>query len=842
MALKMPIHLLYSDTTGWCCMLFFNGVDPEELEDPTEDDDYETITQKVIGWLWFFFKLGFVLSIIAIIVVTGAVIGVVKGFSEKIPIIADNSYRPNLTTQVFDCKGRLLAKLHAEENRTRILSSQEIPQIMKGAVVAIEDERFYEHYGIDIVGIARAMAKNIQAGRVVQGASTLTQQLVKNAFLTSEKTFKRKAIEAMMAFQLERKYSKEEILTLYLNEIYFGHGAYGLAAASEIYFNKDPKDLTVAECAMLAGIPKSPVAYSPIRNPKNNDVRRSLVLSKMVELGFITPAQYEEAKLEVPKLCELKAQEIKAPYFVTYVRDQLLEKYGANLVYNGGLKVHTTLDFEFQEYADQAMASAPIFKEFPIQKYPGLNGSLVCLDPKNGHIKALYGGRSFEQSQFNRVTQAFRQPGSSFKPFVYACALEEGMLPGDSVVDEYISYTNPWTRKVWSPKNYDLKYHGTVTLMKALCKSFNVPAVKLIDKLTPAKVIRFAKRLGVTAQMEPNLSLALGSGQFTPLEMATAYGVFANMGIYSRPLSILKVVDRDGNILEENLPKAKEVMKAVNAAMICDMLKIAVDRGTGARAKVAGKVVGGKTGTTNDYVDAWFNGITPDLVTIVQFGFDMPKTLGKGKAGGSVAGPVWKAFMEKVLKSYPNNDFPVPDGAVRCRVCMITGKLASKGCPGNEVVSQVYPIESQPLTECRHGGGPVVVASNGPEADDDDNAVADTGGFMPDPDFFRGNYQNGAAPAQPAQLVKPPTQGQWISRDNPDTAVLQSVGASNAPVPDDALLDDDLADAPALEDAPAVEDAPAIEDSPAVDPDAEAVREPGVRMNPSNVEFREDYN
>ncbi|HPT44578.1 MAG TPA: penicillin-binding protein 1A [Candidatus Rifleibacterium sp.] len=820
-------------------MLFNNGEDPEEIEDSNEDeeeDESETITQKVIGWLWFFFKLGFVLSIIAVIVVTGAVIGIVKGFSEKIPIIADNSYRPNLTTQVFDTKGLLLANLHAEENRTRILPSQEIPDIMKHAVVAIEDERFYEHYGIDMVGIARAMAKNIKAGRVVQGASTLTQQLVKNAFLTSEKTFKRKAIEAMMAFQLERKYSKEEILTLYLNEIYFGHGAYGLAAASELYFAKDPKDLTIAECAMLAGVPKSPVAFSPIRNPKNNEARRALVLAKMVELGFITPAQYEEAKVEKIKLAELKAQEVKAPYFVTYVRDQLLEKYGANLVYNGGLKVYTSLDFEMQQYADAAMASAPIFKEFPISKYPGMNGSLVCLDPKNGHIKALYGGRSFEQSQFNRVTQAYRQPGSSFKPFVYACALEEGSLPGDPVVDEYISYTNPWTRKVWSPKNYDLKYHGTITLMKALCKSFNVPAVKLIDKLTPAKVIRFTKRLGVTAPMEPNLSLALGSGQFTPLEMASAYGVFANSGIYSRPLSILKVVDRDGNILEENLPKAKEVMKAVNAAMICDMLRTAVERGTGARAKIAGRTVAGKTGTTNDYVDAWFNGFTPELVTIVQFGFDMPKTLGKGKAGGSVCGPVWKQFMEPVLKNYPNKDFPVPDGAVRCRVCMGTGKLASKGCPGNEVVSQVYPIESQPLVECRHGGGLLVSASNGYEAEDDDAAASTNtdSSFMPDPDFFRGNYQTGAA-----QPVKPPAvTGSWISQDNPDTAVLQSSGARPpAGIPADGFLDDDMADAPAVEDDLA--DAPAVEDAPAA-----PIREPGVITSPAapGMDFREDYN
>ncbi|MDN5279428.1 MAG: penicillin-binding protein [Clostridiales bacterium] len=810
-------------------MIFSKGQDPEDNFDPAQDEEAEeseTVTQKVLSWLWFFFKLGFVVGIVSIIVVTGAILGVLKGFSERIPIIADNSYRPNLTSQVFDCNGKILAKLHAEENRTVILSSKEIPEKMKHAVVAIEDERFYQHYGIDLIGIARAMIKNVKAGRVVQGASTLTQQLVKNAFLTSERTFKRKAIEAMMAFQLERKYSKEEILTLYLNEIYFGHGAYGLAAAAELYFDKKPMDLTIAECAMLAGIPKSPVAFSPYRNAENNKARRDLVLAKMVELGFITPAQYEAAKKETPRLTEMKNQEQKAPYFVTYVRDQLLEKYGANLVYNGGLKVYTTIDLDFQDYAESAMASAPIFAEYPIDKHPGLNGSLVCLDPKNGHIKAMYGGRSFEQSQFNRVTQAYRQPGSSFKPFVYACALEEGMLPSDTILDEHISYTNPWTKKVWTPRNYDLKFHGTVTLIKGLCKSYNVPAVKLIDKLTPAKVIRFAKRLGVTAQMEPNLSLALGSGQFTPLEMASAYGVFANMGIYCRPLSILKVVDRDGNILEENLPRAKEVMKAKNAAMICDMLKTAVERGTGARARIKGYTVGGKTGTTNDYVDAWFNGISPDLVTVVQFGFDMPKTLGPRKAGGSVAGPVWKAFMEKALTHFPKKDFPIPEGTVRARVCMTSGKLASKACPAREVVYQVFPIESQPLTECRHW---VVASQYAPVTEVDDEVMMPASYTnMPDPDFFRGNYQStamqnstGLTPSSPAVPAVP--QNGWISRDKPNNNILKKWGADQT-IPRDAFLDEGMADVPAVE------------------PDEYKPREPGVIIQPPpKVEFRDSY-
>ena len=757
-------------------MLFDDGNEPEELEedlnkdsetDEEEDDEDEpeTITQKIVGWLWFFFKLGFVLGIILIIIVTGAVIGVVKGFSEKVPIISDSSYRPNLTTVVYDCNGKVLAKLHAEENRTRILSSQEIPDNMKHAVVAIEDERFYQHYGIDIIGISRAMLRNIKAGRIVQGASTLTQQLVKNAFLTSEKSFKRKAIEAMMAFQLERKYSKDEIITLYLNEIYFGHGAYGLAAAAEIYFGKkDPKDLTICECAMLASIPKSPTGYEPVRHPKQNKERRGLVLSKMVELGFITPAQYEEAKVEEPVLQEMKEEEQKAPYFATYVRDQLLEKYGANVVYNGGLKVYTTIDMELQQYAEEAMASATLFVQRPIDKDPDMNGSLICLDPKTGHIKAMYGGRNFKQSQFNRVTQAYRQPGSSFKPIVYATALENGYLPNDTILDEYISYTNPWTKVVWAPRNSDHKYHGSVTLMKALAKSYNVPAVKLIDKLTPNKVIRMAKKLGITAHMESNLSLALGASQFTPLEMASAYGCFANMGILCKPISITKIYDRDNNLLEENNPKAVEAMKPINAAMLCDLLKNALEKGTGYRAKVPGWVCGGKTGTTNDYIDAWFNGITPNLVTVVQFGYDMPKTLGKGMAGGNIGAPVWHDFMAKALKNYPKTDFPVPDGGVRCRVCITSGKLASKSCPPNEIVTQVFPIESQPLIECKHyaavaANAPAAPAANpNAEVSDSDNAAY----WAQTNDFFSINYQGAgsravATPSPAAQNPQQPT-------------------------------------------------------------------------------------
>jgi penicillin-binding protein 1A len=785
--------------------------DLEEIEDPEdEDEEPPTITQRVVAWIWFFFKLGFALSVISFLLLAGAIVGVLKGFSEQIPIITDKSYRPNLTSQVFDCKGNLIAQLHAEENRTRILTSEEIPRTMRQAVVAIEDERFFQHYGIDLVGIIRAMTKNVKAGRVVQGASTLTQQLVKNAFLSSEKTFRRKAIEAMLAFQLERKYSKDEILVLYLNEIYFGHGSYGLDSAAKLYFGKEAKDLTLVECATLAGIPKSPVAFSPYKYPDNNKHRRELVLGKMVELGFISAKEQEQALKETPHLVKEKPPVMKYPYFVTYVRDILLEKYGANLVYNGGLKIHTTIDSSFQEYAEEAMNNSEILKSRPEAKDPLMNGSLVCLDPKNGHIKAMYGGRNFERSQFNRVTQALRQPGSSFKPFVYGCALENGMLPGDPILDEPISYTNPWSRKVWAPKNYDLKFHGTISLMKALCNSYNVPAVKLIDKLTAAKVIRFARKLGVTAQMQANLSLALGSGNFTPLEMASAYGVFANQGILTSPLAILRVEDRDGNIIEEAIPQAREVMKAAHAAMITDMLRTAVNKGTGSRAAIKGRQVAGKTGTTNDYIDAWFNGFTPELVTIVQFGYDMPKSLGPKKAGGTVCGPVWKAFMEKVLVNYPESDFAVPEGCSRVNLCMASGKLASKSCPSSWVTRQVYPKESLPAAECpthRYGGS---YAENDAGSEFATGALdADTPAFDDGSDFFRSDYTGaqqaggGRGHIDPdALLYAPEYVRNNQSRENKPVTIFDPSAQGNQPPP--------------------------------------ARREPGVVMQP-NVEFRDDF-
>ncbi|MBF0409466.1 MAG: penicillin-binding protein 1A [Candidatus Riflebacteria bacterium] len=821
-------------------------IEPEEserIEDEEEEDESLSVTQRVIGWLWFLFKISFAITMIVLIVVVGALIGVVKGFSEQIPIITDKTYRPNLTSQMFDVKGRLIAKLHAEENRTRILASNEIPNAMKHAIVAIEDERFYTHYGIDLEGIIRAAIKNVQAGKVVQGASTLTQQLVKNAFLTSEKTLKRKAVEAMLAFQIERKYSKEEILTLYLNEIYFGHGNYGLDAASHYYFSKEAKDLTIVECAVLASIPKSPVFYSPYKYPKNNKTRRDLVLSKMVELGFISPAEYEEALKENPPLAKESSENYKAPYFVTYVRDALLEKYGANLVYNGGLKIFTTIDIDMQKYAEEAMDNSETFKRRPLKKTTvtengkevtyqadsGLNGALICLDPHNGHIKAMYGGRSFEASQFNRTTQAYRQPGSSFKPFVYGCALENGALPGDMITDEPISYTNAWTKKVWSPKNYDLKFHGTVTLIKAIQNSFNVPAVKLIDKLTPARVVRFTRKLGVTSPMQQNLSLALGSGNFTPLEMAAAYGVFANQGIYVKPNGILRIEDRDGNLIEETQPQAKEVMKASHAAMMTDMLRNAVEKGTGKRAMVKGHIVAGKTGTTNDYVDAWFNGFTPDLVAVVQFGYDRPKSLGAKQAGGTVAAPVWHEFMVKALASYSFREFPVPEACARLPFCIASGKPATTACPRETVAPMVYPLECVSKTACPvHSGGQrfSIESEDGVEfADDYEATLAYSHAVEESDEFFKSDYTQQASNNTP----KPPS-----TNTKPESG-------NSTPIKKPAIETED-ADLDIDPDAPAVE-----EDS--MDAVVYGNRnlgnendttEPGVVMKPK-IEFKEGF-
>ncbi len=794
-------------------------IDPEELDDVENDDEDDlppTITQRIIAWIWFFFKLGFVMVVLTIIVGAGLLFGVIKGFSEQVPNINEQTYRPNLTTKVFDVKGRLLAQLHAEENRTRILPAAEVPQNMRHAIVAIEDERFYQHYGIDLEGIGRAAWRNFQAGRVVEGGSTLTQQLIKNAFLTNEKSLKRKVKEAMLAFQLERKFSKDEILTYYLNEIYFGHGAYGLDAAAKLYFNKEARELTLAECATLAGIPKSPVAFSPYKNPENNRSRKMLVLAKMQELGFISPSEAEAARSEkvplnpIKDVTEAPVNKFAAPYFVTYVRDQLLEKYGANLVYNGGLKVHTTLDLDLQKLADQAFQNADIIKSRPIEKDPEMNGALVSINPRNGHILAMVGGRSFEASQFNRVTQAYRQPGSSFKPFVYGCAIESGMLPGDMILDEPISFVNPWSHKVWAPKNYDLKFHGSITLRKAIHNSYNVPAVKLIDKLTPQRVVRFTRKLGVTSKIEPNLSMALGSACITPLEMASAYGVFANQGIYVTPLSILKVEDRDGNILDEYVPQAREVMKAAYAAVITDMLQGAVEMGTGKGARLPGRAVAGKTGTTNDYVDAWFNGYTPEMVTVVQFGYDHVRTLGHGKAGGVVCCPVWRSYMEKAVASYPPSQFPVPEGAVRVRMCLASGKLAVNGCP--TAVNQCFPRECVPTQTCYHGGG-----GGGGGGDDDgvevaSNNSAAVAAMQADNDFFRTDYAqagNGAGAPAAGPSVK-------INAGDFDDAVIYG-GRAPGTTPRSANPESD-----------------------GVSPGAPRSREPGVVMQPK-VDFREGF-
>ena len=546
----------------------------------------------------------------------------------------------------------------------------------------------------------------------------------------------------------------------------------------------------------------------------------------MVELGFISPSEYETARKLAPVLVPLKQELYQAPYFVTYVRDILLEKYGANLVYNGGLKVYTSIDLDFQKFAEDAMMNAEILKTRPIEKEPDMSGSLVCLDFKTGQIKAMWGGRNFEKSQFNRVTQAYRQPGSSFKPFVYGTAIENGLLPGDVVVDEPISFTNPWTHKVWAPKNYDLKFHGAVTFMKALANSFNVPAVKLIDRYSPAKVIRFARKLGLNSAMEPNLSLALGSGNFTPLELCSAFGAFANQGIRIPPCAITKVEDRDGNTMEETLPQAQEVMKATHAAMLVAMLRTAVERGTGRRAILKGHAVAGKTGTTNDYIDAWFNGFTPELVCTVQFGYDRPKTLGHGRAGGTTCCPVWREFMEKAMANYPTSDFPVPDGAARLRMCITSGKPASKACPGECVVSQVYPLEAIPKNECtiHSGGGSFdlseeegVVYANSPLAMA--QAEANTA------DFFQDDYQHATA----KKSVKA------AEDSDPDAEEDTSDSDTNIGPDDQAADDEDEAVAYGATPAPT-----ANSGTSAGTAEPQAIREPGVVMKPQ-VEFKEDF-
>ena len=611
------------------------------------------------------FKVFSIFVIVIAIIFAGAGLGFLTASLNTKPGLIDD-IRPPASSQIYDINGKLITNIHSEQNRIPVKLSK-VPKNLQEAFIAVEDARFYQHSGIDPRGILRAVWSNITNRGVAEGGSTITQQLAKNAYLSQEQTLKRKIQEVFLALQIERNYTKNEILELYLNQIYFGQGAYGVEAASQVYFNKNVEDITLAEAAMLAGIPKSPNYYSPLNNLKASQDRKNVVLSQMEKYGYINASKATEAKNEKINISTKHAptkesnQSKFASYFVDYVTQILVEKYGADAIYKDGLQVYTTIDMDMQTAAENAMAKLPTYRtDSNNVRQP--QGALVAIDPQTGYIKAMVGGRG--DDQFNRATMAERQPGSAFKPFVFLAAIESNMSPGTILDDSPITFGS------WSPVNYNGKFNGKVNLRTVVENSLNVPTVKLTQDIGVDKPLYYAEKMGISTlvldgpQTDRNLAMALGglTRGVTPIELASAYGVFADQGKHAKPIAILKILDRNGKVLEQASIKDSKVISPSSAYTITDMLKGVITRGTGVAADI-GRPAAGKTGTTSDYKDAWFVGYTPNLVASVWVGNDNNDSLA-GVTGGALPAQIWRTFMEKAVQGLPNRDFVRPDGLV----------------------------------------------------------------------------------------------------------------------------------------------------------------------------------
>ena len=576
------------------------------------------------------------------------------------------------SSQFFDAKGNLLCTVDSEEDRLPV-SFSKVPKNLQNAFLAAEDIRFYEHSGVDFRGIARAIYTKI-AYNEVQGASTITQQLAKNYFLTQERTMTRKIHEAFIALQLEQKYSKQEIFEMYMNQIYFGQGAYGVETAANTYFGKHVQDLNLAECAMIAGLPKSPNYYSPLANPKAAVARQKTVLEQMYKYKFITKDQMDKAlntKLVYKRLTTSLGSK---KYFIDYCIQLLIDQYGPDAVYKQGLKVYTTLDPAMQVAAEKAAALTPTYYTDD-NKLKQPQSAIVAVDPKTGYIKAMIGGRGTDQ--FNRAVLAERQPGSSFKPFVYLNALEQGATPNTMIDDSPI-------KGDWNPQNYDRRFHGRITMRTALINSYNIPAIKMSNQYGNEKVVALAKKLGITtlvdggAQTDANPSMALGglTHGVTPLEMAGAFGGLANMGQFNKPVAISKILDRNGKVIFEHKPNPVQVCKPGSAYMLVNMMEDVMRRGTGTGAAIS-RPCAGKTGTTSEYRDAWFVGFTPNLSAAVWIGDDNNDSLG-GMTGGGEPATLWHTFMASAVQELPSEDFKRPDNFKMPAQISDEGKKAEK--------------------------------------------------------------------------------------------------------------------------------------------------------------------
>ena len=653
-------------------------------------------------------------AVVFVCIVVGAGIGLYSFFSRDLLSTDDlMDVNPWIRTVLYDINGKPIKSFY-EQDRV-IVSLDEVPQHLINAFIATEDRSFYKHWGLNILAIGKALTEDIIARRIVRGASTITQQLARNVFLTQERTLTRKIKEAIVAVKIERHYTKDEILQMYLNQIYFGDGAYGVEAAARLFFGKPASDLKLAESAMLAGLPRNPMAYSPRRHFDVAKRRQAIVLRSMHEMGMITAAEAAAAKADTIIIVEREKAEPGA-YFAEHVRRRLERDYGASAIYREGLRVYTTLDLDLQIAAERAVeehlrrlegAFDYVVRDTVgaestpdgVVKTEYIQGALVAMDPTTGYIIAMVGGRDYVESNWNRATQSLRQPGSAFKVFVYTAAIDNGYTAADIIMDDPLVVDMP-DGSQWRPKNYKDKYYGPVTLRYALAKSINIPAIKLADRLGQQTVVEYSKRMGISSRLRPYRSIALGSFEVTLLELTSAVGVLATSGIRAEPVSVLKIETRNGKVLERNAPRKTEVLNAQTAYVVTNMLESVVDYGTAASVKWRGldKTVAGKTGTTDDYTDAWFVGYSPDIVAGVWVGFDDKVTMGEKQEGARVALPIWVNFMKEALEAYPDRPFQKPHGIVVREVCGDTGLLATANCPNP--VAEVFVSGTEPLRMC----------------------------------------------------------------------------------------------------------------------------------------------
>ncbi|MBI3608891.1 MAG: PBP1A family penicillin-binding protein [Nitrospirae bacterium] len=729
--------------------------------------------------------------------------------SRDLPDIAAlRSYQPSLVTRVYADDNRQIGQFYVEKRVLTPLSK--IPPRLIQAVIAVEDSRFYHHEGLDLIRIAKALLVDLASFEMREGASTITQQLARSLFLTQEKSLKRKVREILLALKIERLLSKDEILEMYLNQIYFGHGAYGVQAGAKTYFGKDVAELTLAEMAFIAGLPKAPSNYSPYFYPERAKARQGVVLRRMLDEKFVTDAEFRQAYQEDLYFARYQAPEEIAPYFLESLRQQLTATYGEEMVYKGGLNVYTTLNIDMQKAAVEAVREGlraidkrqgyrgplghvklnedsrvpktsarpvsqiqlgeivegtvvklsaqratvavagasgilaiedaawarkrllpPDFRTaevrsaaslshlfavgdrilvrvirrepdgklaLALEQEPVVEGALVAVDPRTGGIRAMVGGYDFKRSEFNRAVSARRQPGSAFKPIIYAAAIDRGLTPSTILVDSPVIFDDPVLQKIWKPTNYEDRFYGPITMREALAHSRNVATVKLLEQIGISTVTEFARRVGITSPLGNDLSLALGTSGVGLLELTSALAVFADEGRRVEPGGLRSVTDHGGAVLAHYEPNPTVVISRETAYVITNMLEEVIQSGTGTRARVLGRPLAGKTGTTNEFADAWFVGYAPNLAAGVWVGFDDRRSLGDREAGASVALPVWVTFMKEALSELPVQGFPIPEDVVFAKVDPKTGQLAA---PGGASTVEIFVKPTVPTTVSR---------------------------------------------------------------------------------------------------------------------------------------------